>query len=166
MRPEAAIRTVAFGCAVFLLFGLIGDRTSWARGATIITDSAGYNLVAFASGVVALSTLAIGLWSRRWAAASALVAGAAFAVAANLIGTYALALWRGEALLEGRSRMGPGWTVDPAFAPPFFAFAALVGAASAIILATRSLRRPNVIGSIDPNGSSASASPGAKDAGL
>jgi len=44
MQTETVLRRVAFACAIFLLFGPVGGRTTWVRGHTTVTDAGGYNL--------------------------------------------------------------------------------------------------------------------------
>lgn len=139
-----ALRWVAFACAVALLFGPLGGRTVIVDGTTTITDSAAYNVAAVFSGIVAIVGLAIADRDRPrpvLVALGAAVAIAAFALTAYFAGRFSLPLFRGEVMLDGGSiiRVAPG--VDPAYGPPFFAFAALLGAASTVAFAIHRLRQ-------------------------
>ncbi|MBA3416510.1 MAG: hypothetical protein H0U10_14915, partial [Chloroflexia bacterium] len=95
LRDEVALLVVAFGCAVFLLLGIVAPRelarTTWEhRGGTRINDSpAGYVGLVSLCGVAALAALTVGVVARRWAVAAvvaALVAAAAFAYGAYVVG--------------------------------------------------------------------------------
>lgn len=146
-RTNVALGWVAFGCSAFLLIAIVARRTSWVdetgRGSTTLIDSGGWNIVVTLCGAVALVALAAGVLSRRLEVASALVAAFAFAFAAYVAGSYWLALLRGEVLLEGRSALGPEWSVYPSSAPPVFALAALLGAMASLALAVCWWRQPN-----------------------
>jgi hypothetical protein len=52
-------------------------------------------------------------------------------------------VYAGWSISEG---MGRKWTVYPAWGPPFFTIAALIGAISALALAVNWLRQPSVEG--------------------
>jgi hypothetical protein len=145
MRPEIVLRWVAFGCAVFLLFGPFADRTGWGRNQPTVFDSAGHNFVALFSGIVAIAGLLVALWALPRVVLpllGAAAAVAAFGLTAYVSGTYWLALSRGEALIEGTYVMPERLTVFPASGPPFFATAAVIGATATLALAVSWLRQP------------------------
>ncbi|MCC6312602.1 MAG: hypothetical protein IT337_01215 [Thermomicrobiales bacterium] len=148
---EDVVRPVATGCAVVLLFGPLGGRTTWeaVRGTSSATDAGGYNAVAVFSGVVALAALGFALWARPRPVLpllGAAVAVAAFGLTAYAAGVFVVARLRGGVWVyacwcfEG---LRDGWTVAPAPGPPFFALAALVGAIASLALAASWLRQPN-----------------------
>jgi hypothetical protein len=152
MRMESTLRRIVIGCAIFLLFGPVGGRTMWVGGHTTSTDAAGYNVVALLCGVVALAALAIALWMRErqmsaLPALGALVAVAAFGLTAYVSGVYVWARMQGQVWVYAGWSISEGMvrneTVYPAWGPPFFTLAALVGAVSALALAVSwmSLRR-------------------------
>jgi hypothetical protein len=144
MRTETVPRRVAIGCAIFMLFGPVADRTTWDRGS--VTDAAGYNIVAFLSGVIAITALAVSLWMRPRVilpVLGALVTIAAFGLTIYVSGIYWLARTRGEVFLYGPSEfMRVTAKVDPASGPPFFATVALIGAIATLALAVGWLRQP------------------------
>jgi hypothetical protein len=148
MRIENMLRWVAIGCAIFLLFGIFADRTSWKYGGTTMTDAAGYNMAALFSGVVALVAIAGALRARPRVALpllGAMVATVAFSFTAYASGIYWLARTRGEVYLYGPVEFmnDTANSVDPAIGPPFFATAATTGAAATLALAISWLRQPN-----------------------
>ncbi len=149
MQTEAVPRRVAFACAIFLLFGPVGGRTTWVRGHTTATDAAGFNVVALLSGVVAIAALACALGARPRVVLpvlGAVVAIASFGLTAYVSGVYVWARMQGQVwsfagwnMSEG---MGRKWTLYPAPGPPFFTLAALVGVAATLALAIGWLRQP------------------------
>lgn len=151
METETALRRIALGCAIFMLFGPVGGRTTWVegnRGGTT-TDAAGYNLAALVSGVVALAALALALYLRPRVVLPVLgaaVAIAAFALTIVASGVYVWALLQGEIWFYGAGGFAEGMcrkcTVHPAWGPPFFALAALIGALASLALAVGWLRPP------------------------
>ena len=152
-RTDPALRGITIVCAIFLLFAIMMPnflaRTSWERGkrnkSTVMVDSAAsYVGLVSLYGLVACVALALGAW-RRLQVVSVLVAAAAFAGAAYVIGNFWLGLSQGIVLLDGRpvSTMGyPNWTVRWPPMLPLFALAALIGAVSALVLAILWLRQP------------------------
>jgi hypothetical protein len=149
MQTEIVPRRVAIGCAIFLLFGPLGGRTMWVQGRTTATDAAGYNVVALLSGVVVLAALGVALWARPRVVLpllGALVAVAAFVLTAYVCGVDVWARLQGQvwvyaswSISEGTGRNS---TVYPAWGPPFFALAALIGATASLVLAISWLRQP------------------------
>lgn len=139
MRTENVLRWVVIGCAVFLLFGPIGGRTSVKDGDTTMTVAAAYNMAALFSGTVALVALGGALWARPRLVLpllGALVVIAAFGLTAYVAGIDGLARTRGEVYLYGVGEfMRVNAKVHPSFGPPFFALAALIGAAATLALA-------------------------------
>jgi hypothetical protein len=148
MQREILLRRVAIGCAIFMLFGPVADRTTWVnkRGGTIATDAAGYNMAALVSGAVALAALGFAFWARPRVVLPVL--GVAFAIAAFgltvvVSGLYGLVRLRGEVLFYGASEViADGPRVNPAIGPPFFATAALIGAVSTVALGVGWLLQP------------------------
>lgn len=145
MPTGIVLRRIAIGCAIVLLCGPLGGRTTWEKGHVTATDAAGYNVVALLSGVVALTALGVAFWTRpRFVlpVLGALVAVAAFGLTAYVSGIDVLARTRGEVYLYGVGEfMRVTAKVNPAIAPPFFAFAAVVGAVSAFALAVSWIRQ-------------------------
>ncbi len=149
---EEALRWVAFGCGVFLLFGPLGGRTMWVGRHQINTDAAVYNVAALLSGIVALTALAVAFCARPSLVLpefGALVAIAAFGLTAYVSGVYVWARMQGQvwvyagwSISEG---MGRKWTVYPAWGPPFFALAAYIGAVATLALAVAWLRQPKTV---------------------
>lgn len=149
MRTEHMLHRVAIGCAIFMLFGPIGGRTTWVKGHSTATDAAVYNVAALLSGVVVLAALAVAFWARPrlvLPVLGALVAVAVFGLTAYVSAVYVWARMQGEvwvyagwSISEG---MGRKWTVYPAWGPPFFTLAALIGAVSTLAFAIRWLLRP------------------------
>jgi hypothetical protein len=147
--PEDALRRIALGCGFFLLLGPLGGRTMWVGRNQINTDAAVYNVAALLSGVVALAALAVAFWARPrlvLPVLSALAALAAFGLTAYVSGVYVWARMQGQvwvyagwSISEG---MGSKWTVHPAWGPPFFTLAALIGAVATLGLASAWLRQP------------------------
>jgi hypothetical protein len=165
---EVVLGLVPLGCAIFLLFGPVADRTSWTSGSTTITDAAAYNVAALFSGVLALAALGVAFWARPRVilpVLSAAVAIAAFGLTAYVAGIYWLARLQGEVLDYGAGGTkekvypasgqpffpqrgtliteigGEQWRVYPAAGPPFFATAAIIGAVSTLVLAISWLRQ-------------------------
>ncbi|MGH2618713.1 MAG: hypothetical protein ACRDJC_26085, partial [Thermomicrobiales bacterium] len=96
MRTEIVLRRVAIGCAIFMLFGPVGGRTTWVQGRTIATDAAVYNVAALLAGVVAL---AVAFWARPHLVLpmlGTLVAIAAFGLTAYVSGVYVWAGMQGQ----------------------------------------------------------------------
>jgi hypothetical protein len=145
MHTETVLRRVALGCAVFMLFGPLGGRTTWVKvhgNGSSITDAGIYNAVAVISGVVALAALAVALHLRPRLVLPVfgiLVAIAAFALTIYVSGMFVWARLQGELWFYGAASfagdMGGKWTVRPAWGPPFFALAALIGALASLALA-------------------------------
>lgn len=135
---------IAFGCAVFLLFGIVSDRTSVSYGrsgrSSSMTDAAGYNMAATFSGIVAITGLAIALWTRPRLVLpilGAAVAIAAFGLSVFASGIYWLGRLQGEVYFYGTGNFlekGGRGTVHPAVGPPFFATAAVIGALATLAL--------------------------------
>ena len=152
-RTEPVLRGITIVCAIFLLLAIMMPnflaRTSWESGkrnkSTVMVDSAAsYVGLVSLYGLVACVALAISAW-RRLKVASTLVATAAFAGAAYVIGNFWLGLSRGIVLLDGSpvSTMGyPNWTVRWPPMLPLFALAAVIGAVSTLMLAISWLRQP------------------------
>lgn len=133
----------------------MADRTTYAKrnGLGVLTDAAGYNMVAFLSGVVALGALAFVVWARPRVLLMVLgVAGAvaAFGLTVYMSGIAVWARFQGEvwfygtgsyaadAADMGRRRV----TLDPADDPYFFAAVALVGAIASVAFGIMRLRQP------------------------
>jgi hypothetical protein len=149
MRTENALRWVAIGCAMFMFFAPFGGRTMWVKGHTTATDAGIYNAAAILSGVVALAALAVAFWLRPRVVLSvlaAVAAVAAFGLTAYVSGVYVWARMQGQMWVYGgwsiSEGMGRKWTVYPAWGPPVFATAALIGVVSALALAVLWLRQP------------------------
>jgi len=148
---EDVARRVAIGCAIFLLLGPLGGRTTWeeVRGTSSATDAGAYNAVAVFSGVVALAALGSALWARPRPVLpllGAAAAVAAFGLTAYAAGVFVVARLQGGIWVYACwcfERLHDGWTVTPAPGPPFFALAALVGAIASLALAVSWLRQPN-----------------------
>lgn len=148
---EDVAHRVAIGCAVILLLGPLGGRTTWeaVRGTSSATDAGGYNAIAVFSGVAALAALGFALWARPRPVLPLL--GVAVAVVAFVLTVYATGVFVVARLQGGIwvyacwcfEDLHPGWTVTPAPGPPFFALTSLVGAIASVILATFWLRQPN-----------------------
>lgn len=148
MRIETVLDRIAVGCAIFLLFAPLGGRTMWVSKTSTATDAAGYNVVAVLAGIVALAALAVALWMRPQEVIlpvlGTLVAAAAFGISAYVSGVD---VW---ARLHGQVWSYAGWTasaavrtkstVYPAWGPPFFTAAALLGAIATLSLAILWLR--------------------------
>ena len=152
MRDDYTLRWVAMCCAIFLLLGPVGGRTTWVSRTTTATDAAGYNAVAVFSGVVALATLYLAGWARSrliplaLPVLGAVAALAAFALTVVVAGVYVVARLQGGIWVYAGwtfERLGEGTTVYPAPGPPFFAFAALVGAVASLALAITWLMDPD-----------------------
>jgi hypothetical protein len=151
MQSENILRRVALGCAIFMLFGALGGRTTWTtlNGRNTVTDAGFYNAAAVFSGVVALLALAVALNVRPRVvvpAAAALAAAAAFGLSVYGSGLYVWARWQGEIWFYGAGWFaedpGPKWTVSLPWGPPYFALAALVGALASLALTVTWLWRP------------------------
>lgn len=147
MPTENILRWVAIGCAIVLLFGPLGGRTTWVGGHTIATDAGIYNVVALLCGVVALAALGVAFWARPRVVLpvlGALVAVAAFGFTAYVSGVYVWARLQGEVWIYAGWSISEGTgrneTIHPAWGPPFFALAALIGALATLVLAFGWLR--------------------------
>ena len=68
MLDELILGRIALWSGFLMLFGVLSDRSSWVRDSvkspSSTTDAAIYNVIASASGVVALIALAIALNTR------------------------------------------------------------------------------------------------------
>jgi hypothetical protein len=146
MRTEDVLRRVAIGCAIFLLFGPLGGRTSVKDGGTTVTVAAAYNMAALFSGTVALVALGGALWTRPrliLPLLGAVVAITAFGLTAFVAGLDGLARTRGEVYLYGVSEFARVTAkIHPSVGPPFFALAAATGAVTTLALAVSWLRQP------------------------
>lgn len=147
---ETILRRVAITCAILMLFGVMGDRTTWIRlnrhGQTI-TDGAGYNLFASLAGIVVLISLATALNTRPRPGIplmSLLVTFAAFGFSAFYSGAGVWARLQGEVWAYGvdafAKDLGPKWAVYPANGPYVFTSIAILGALVTIGLGTTWLR--------------------------
>ncbi len=146
MPLAAIVRRAAlpasFACAAVLLFAYYAQRTEWVtmggrRGNRLLVfpDPSAWNLWVSVCGILAVAALLAGLWMRRWAVASALVATAAFAFAAFTSVGYWLGL-SPDGVPPGRAALGPEWTLQLTSGPPVYAATALLGVAAALVLAT------------------------------
>jgi hypothetical protein len=146
MPTENVLRWVAIGCAVFLLFGPVGGRTSVKDGGTTMTVAAAYNMAALFSGTVALVALGGALRARPrliLPLLGAVVAIAAFGLTAFVAGIDGLARTRGEVYLYGVSEFTRvNAKIHPSVGPPFFTLAAVIGAMATLALAVSWLRQP------------------------
>lgn len=147
---ETILRRIALSSAALMLFGLMGDRTTWVklsgRGQSM-TDGAIYNSVAFLSGIVALIALALALRFRPRLVvpvAGVLLAVAAFGFSLFVSGLGVWARVQGEiwAYSPGTfaEDLGPKWVVYPAVGPFVFSFLATVGALATLGLGVTWLR--------------------------
>ncbi len=150
MPGEHVLRRIAVGCAIVLLFAPLGGRTTWVKGHVTATDAAGYIIVAILSGVVALAALALAFRSRPrlvLPVLGTLTAISAFGLTVVAAGVDVVARWQGQVWIYAgwsiAEDMGRKWTVYPAWGPPFFTLAALIGAAASLVLAISWLRKPN-----------------------
>jgi hypothetical protein len=140
MSLERALWFCAIVCAVLLLFAPFTPRTTWRfdgpqpRGnPSTIRDSAGWDMVAPLSGIVAIASLVLGVLSRRRIVIPsfcAAVATIAFAVTALAAGQY----W--HELSRGAAAMGQ-FVTEPAPGPPYFAIIAAVATGVALVLTVR-----------------------------
>lgn len=68
MPDELILRRIALWSGFLMLFGVLSDRSSWVRDSvkspSSVTDAGIYNVIASASGVVALIALAIAINTR------------------------------------------------------------------------------------------------------
>lgn len=136
LAPSRIAWGAAAGCAFLLLFGPLGGRTAWVgREGGTSGEAAGYEWVVLLAGALAVVALLLGRPSRpgmAGTAAAALVACAAFGMAAWSAGSYALALAR-LGFPFGRARLLPGGEIVIAAAgPPVFAAIAAVGLACCV----------------------------------
>lgn len=147
---ENVARRAAVVCAVLLLLGPFGGRTTWeaVQGSSAATDAGGYNAIVVAAGVAALIALGFAHWARPGRVLSLL--GMATAVTAFGLGVYATAVfvvarWQGGIWVYAcwcYAAVSPGWTVTPAPGPPIFMVVALVGAIASVVLAVSWMRQP------------------------
>lgn len=141
VRAEAVFRFLAFACAVLLLLGIFGDRTTEVHNKhSRATDAAGYNIAATFSGTVVIGFLSIAVWQRPRIVIptlAALLAMAAFALSIFASGIFVLARARGEIFSYAS---GTSWTprrwdgVYPAIGPFIFTPLALIGAIATFAL--------------------------------
>jgi hypothetical protein len=151
MRAEHVLRRATIGCAIIMLFGPLEGRTTWVtvNGRNAVTDAGIYNVVAVASGVLALAALAVALNTRPRVtvpALAAIAAAGAIGLSVYVSGLYVWARWQGEIWFYGAGwfagEQGPKWTVSLPWGPPYFALAALIGAMASLVLAISWLRQP------------------------
>lgn len=146
MPSESTLGGIAFACAIFLLFGMLSDRTTIVhrKGGTS-TDAGGYNAAATFSGLVAVPTLAVAIWG-RWRAVRVLagmLARAAFRLTISASGIYTLARLQGHISLYGTGDAivaGAKEILHSAKGPPVFATVALIGAVATIAMAFGRMR--------------------------
>ena len=144
MTTEEELRFFAFGSAVFLLFGILADRTSETTGnahsMSRWSDAGIYNLAASLSGVVAIAGLSVAVWLRPRLVIpvlASLLASAAFGLSIVTAGVYVVTRVRGEIFLYGCTcpwRPGHWDGVHPAVGPFFATAAALTGATATLAL--------------------------------
>lgn len=137
MKIERVLWIFAIICAALLLFAPFTPRTTWLfdgpqpRGnPSAIRDSAGWDMVAPLSGIVAITSLVAGVLSRRHTVIPsfcAAVATIAFAVTALAAGQYWHELSRGAAAMAQ-------FVMEPAPGPPYFAIIAAVATGVALLL--------------------------------
>ncbi len=137
MRTEKVLWSFAIACGVLLLFAPFTPRTTWfydgprpSDNPSTIRDSAGWDMVAPISGVVAIFSLVVGVLSRRRIVIpsfSAAAATIAFAVTALAAGHYWLELARGAGAMAG-------FVMQRAPGPPYFAIIATIATGFALVL--------------------------------
>jgi hypothetical protein len=137
MKTERVLWLLAIVCAVLLLFAPFTPRTTWfydgpdpRRNPSTIRDSAGWDMVAPLSGLVAIIGLVVGVLSRRRIVIPsfcAVVATVAFAVTALAAGQYWMELSRGAGAMAQ-------FVMKPAPGPPYFAVIATVATGFALLL--------------------------------
>ncbi|MFN8593479.1 MAG: hypothetical protein U0031_18630 [Thermomicrobiales bacterium] len=151
VTAEGVFRLLAFGSAVFLLFGIFGDRTTEVTESyseySRSTDAAGYNIAATFAGMMIIVCLSIAVWQRPRIVIptlSALLATAAFALSIFASGIFILARSRGEifSYASGTSLTPKRWDgVYPAVGPFVFAPVSVIGAIATLVLIVIWLRR-------------------------
>lgn len=148
---ETMLRRIAVTCAVLLLFGLAGDRTTWVLRRGSATEGAIYNLTTSFCGIIALIGLAVALNTRprRLVPLLGLLATiGAFGLTILVAGVSVWALMQGEVWFYGAASkytsplgdfagdtFASAESVVPAQAPYFFTAVAIVGAAATLGLA-------------------------------
>jgi len=137
MKTEKVLWSFTIACAILLLLAPFTPRTTWiydgprpSDNPSSIRDSAGWDMAAPLSGVVAIAGLVVGVLSRRrivipsFCAATATIA---FAVTALAAGQYWLELSRGAGTMAQ-------FVMEPAPGPPYFAIIATVATGFALVL--------------------------------
>lgn len=145
---ECVLRRIAVACAVLLLFGFAGDRTTWIWRKQTVTEGAVYNLATTFCGIVALIGLAIALnaGTRRVVPLLAFLAAiGAFSLTALIAGVSVWALMHGEVWFYGAASQhtsplgafagntfASAKSVFPAQAPYVFTAVAIAGAVATL----------------------------------
>lgn len=148
---ETILRRIAVTCAVLLLFGFAGDRTTWVLKRGAATEGAVYNLATTFCGIIALTGLAVALNTRprRLIPLLGLLATiGAFCLTILVAGVSVWALMQGEVWFYGAASQytsplgdfageafASAESVFPAQAPYVFTAAAIVGAVATLGLA-------------------------------
>lgn len=146
MLDDLIMGRIALSSGFLLLFGVLSDRSSWVRESvkspSSTTDAGIYNVIASASGLVALIALAIALNTRPRGVIpvlSLLPALAAFGVSLYVSGLGVWARLHGEIWLYGAGSFAGDWgekyIAHPARGPFIFAFLALLGVLATLGLA-------------------------------
>ena len=143
---EAVLWLSAFGCAGFLTLAILWPiemaRTSWSQwqrnqGTVIVDSPAGYVGLLSLCGFITLVCLIFAHWSWRRTPLAVLCSAMINLIAVYVTVTYATALSRGEALVDGSGSMGPDWTVHWPLLLPVFVLAAITGFLCALGLTMR-----------------------------
>lgn len=151
MLNDLVLGRIALWSGGLMLFGVVSDRSSWARASfkspDTTTDAAVYNIVASGSGVVALIALAVALNTRPRVVLpilSLLPALAAFGLSIFVSGLGVWARLQGEIWLYAAGAfagdLGEEWVAHPARGPFLFTFLAALGALATLGLMLAWLR--------------------------